>query len=45
MPQIRHVFRTGVSVREIVMKSDLLTEEQVEKGLDLLAMTQPGHQF
>lgn len=36
---------TGVPVRELVMNSGLLTEEQLEKGLDLLAMTQPGHQF
>lgn len=36
---------TGISVRELVMKSNLLTEEQLKNGLDLLAMTQPGHQF
>jgi len=36
---------TGVPVRELVMNSGLLTEEQLKKGLDLLAMTQPGHQF
>jgi len=36
---------TGVSVRELAMQSGLLTEEQLKQGLDLVAMTQPGHQF
>ena len=36
---------TGIPVRELVMQSGLLTEEQLKQGLDLVAMTQPGHQF
>lgn len=36
---------TGIPVRELVIQSNLLTEEQLEHGLDLLSMTQPGHQF
>lgn len=36
---------TGIPVRELVIRSGLLTPEQLERGLDLMAMTQPGHQF
>lgn len=36
---------TGIPVRELVQNSGLLTEEQIENGLNLLSMTQPGHQF
>lgn len=36
---------TGIPVRELVIQSNLLTEEQLQHGLDLLSMTQPGHQF
>ena len=35
---------TGVSVRELVLKEGLMTEEQINENLDLYAMTQPGHQ-
>ena len=37
--------KTGIPVRELVIQSNLLTQEQLEHGLDLLSMTQPGHQF
>ena len=36
---------TGIPVRELVQNSGLLTQEQLENGLNLLSMTQPGHQF
>ncbi len=36
---------TGISIRELVQQKNLLTREQLERGLDLTAMTQPGHQF
>lgn len=35
---------TGIPIRELVLREGLLTPEQVEQGLDLKAMTQPGHQ-
>ena len=35
----------GIPVRELVQNSGLLTQEQLENGLNLLSMTQPGHQF
>ena len=35
--------KTGIPIRELVLKEGLLTPEQVEQGLDLMSMTQPGH--
>ncbi len=36
---------TGIPVRELVMQKNLLTPEQLKDGLNLMAMTQPGHRF
>lgn len=34
---------TGVSVRDLVLQKGLMTPEQLDQSLDLMAMTQPGH--
>lgn len=34
---------TGISIRELVIKEELMTEKQIEESLDFIAMTQPGH--
>lgn len=35
---------TGISVRELVLSMGLLSKEQLNQSLDLIALTQPGHQ-
>lgn len=36
--------KTGISVRELALQDGLMTKEQLDECLDLVAMTQPGHQ-
>ena len=36
--------KTGIPVRQIVLDEHLLTEQELDQYLDLMAMTQPGHQ-
>ncbi|MEF9939772.1 MAG: aspartate ammonia-lyase [Clostridium sp.] len=35
---------TGISVRELVLQEGLMTKEQLDESLDMMSMTQPGHQ-
>ena len=36
--------KTGIPVRQIVLDEHLLTEQELDQYLDLMDMTQPGHQ-